>query len=135
MGKMSDSEKKILQELNQLEDNMIQTIQEIVQVKSVAGEPTKDAPYGTGPKEALVKMLEISERLGFETVNMENQIGYAVYGEDTDEDYIASVGHLDVVPEGEGWKFPPYSAEIEDGFMYGRGVLDNKGPLMTTLFA
>lgn len=135
MGKMSDSEKKILQELNQLEDNMIQTIQEIVQVKSVAGEPTKDAPYGTGPKEALVKMLEISERLGFETVNMDNQIGYAVYGEDTDEDYIASVGHLDVVPEGEGWKFPPYSAKIEDGYMYGRGVLDNKGPLMTTLFA
>lgn len=135
MGKMSKVEKKIMHELAQLEDSMIHSIQEIVQVKSVADKPTADAPYGTGPKEALVKMLEISKRLGFETVNMEDQIGYAVYGEDTDEDYIASVGHLDVVPEGEGWKFPPYSAEIEDGFMYGRGVLDNKGPLMTTLFA
>lgn len=132
---MSKVEKKIMHELAQLEDSMIHSIQEIVQVKSVADKPTKDAPYGTGPKEALVKMLEISERLGFETVNMDNQIGYAVYGEDTDEDYIASAGHLDVVPEGEGWKFPPYSAKIEDGYMYGRGVLDNKGPLMTTLFA
>lgn len=39
------------------------------------------------------------------------------------------------MPEGDGWRFPPYSAKIEDGTIYGRGVLDNKGPVMSTLFA
>ena len=132
---MTAVEKKILEEVNQLQDKMIENIQKIVQVNSVAGTPELDAPYGIGPKNALLTALEIAENLGFETVNFANKIGYAVYGDNSDEDYIASVGHLDVVPEGDGWKFPPFSAHIEEGVMYGRGVLDNKGPLFTTLFA
>ena len=128
-------EEQLLKEIDQLKDQMIHSIQEVVKVKSVAGEPKEDAPYGEGPKAALMRALDIAENLGFKTVNLDNQIGYAVYGDPADEDYIASVGHMDVVPEGDGWSFPPYSAQIEDGTMYGRGVLDNKGPIMTTLFA
>lgn len=128
-------EEQLLKEINQLKDQMIHSIQEVVKVKSVAGQPKEDAPYGEGPKSALMRALDIAENLGFKTVNLDNQIGYAVYGDPADEDYIASVGHMDVVPEGDGWNFPPYSAQIEDGTMYGRGVLDNKGPIMTTLFA
>lgn len=128
-------EEKLLKEIDLLKDQMIHGIQEVVKVKSVAGHPKEGAPYGKGPKAALMRALKIAETLGFETVNLDDQIGYAVYGDPTDEDYIASVGHMDVVPEGDGWNFPPYSAQIEDGTMYGRGVLDNKGPIMTTLFA
>lgn len=128
-------EEQLLKEIDQLKDQMIHDIQEVVKVKSVAGQPKEGAPYGEGPKAALMRALEIAETLGFETVNLDDQIGYAVYGDSADEDYIASVGHMDVVPEGDGWNFPPYSAQIEDGTMYGRGVLDNKGPIMTTLFA
>lgn len=128
-------EEQLLKEIDQLKDQMIHDIQEVVKVKSVAGQPKEGAPYGEGPKAALMRALEIAETLGFEPVNLDDQIGYAVYGDSADEDYIASVGHMDVVPEGDGWNFPPYSAQIEDGTMYGRGVLDNKGPIMTTLFA
>ena len=135
MEKMTLIEEQLLKEIDQLKDQMVKDIQEVVQVKSVAGQPKEKTPYGEGPKAALIRTLEIAEALGFETVNLDNQIGYAVYGDAADEDYIASVGHLDVVPEGDGWKFPPYSAQIEKGTMYGRGVLDNKGPIMTTLFA
>ncbi len=36
-------------------------------------------------------------------------------------------GHLDVVPaEQTGWKHPPFSAEIADGWLYGRGAVDMK---------
>ena len=37
-------------------------------------------------------------------------------------------GHTDVVPVGdlEKWTFDPFGAEIEDGFMYGRGAVDMK---------
>src|SRR5699024_2302917 len=135
MEKMTLIEEQLLKEIDQLKDQMIHDIQEVVKVKSVAGQPKEGAPYGEGPKAALMRALEIAETLGFETVNLDDQIGYAVYGDSADEDYIASVGHMDVVPEGDGWNFPPYSAQIEDGTMYGRGVLDNKGPIMTTLFA
>ena len=39
------------------------------------------------------------------------------------------MGHLDVVPVGEGWNHPPFSAyEDENGRIFARGILDNKGP-------
>lgn len=135
MEKMKTTEEHLLKEIDQLKEQMIENIQEVVKIKSVAGPAKEDAPYGEGPKKALLHTLKIAEALGFQTVNLDNQIGYVVYGDASDEDYIASVGHLDVVPEGDGWKYPPYSAKIEEGTMYGRGVLDNKGPIMTTLFA
>lgn len=34
--------------------------------------------------------------------------------------------HLDVVPPGDGWQLPPFSGEIHDGFVWGRGALDMK---------
>ena len=83
-------------------------------------------------KNALVKTLQIAENLGFRTVNLDNHIGYAQYGDG--EGYIGVLGHLDVVKEGEGWKFPPFSGHIENGKMYGRGVLDNKGPIISALY-
>jgi len=45
------------------------------------------------------------------------------------------VGHLDVVPEGEGWKHKPFELTIEDGKIYGRGTIDDKGPMMASLYA
>lgn len=39
------------------------------------------------------------------------------------------LGHTDVVPTGpeELWRFPPFAAEIDDGWLYARGVADMKG--------
>jgi succinyl-diaminopimelate desuccinylase len=43
--------------------------------------------------------------------------------------HLCFAGHTDVVPEGhvDAWSHPPYAAEIEDGFVYGRGACDMKG--------
>lgn len=60
-------------------------------------------------------------------------VGYAEYG--TGEELIAVLGHLDVVPEGDGWTYPPYGGEIHDGKIYGRGTIDNKGPVIGALYA
>ena len=48
---------------------------------------------------------------------------------------IALNAHGDVVPPGEGWSRDPYSAEIADGWMYGRGVAVSKSDFATYLFA
>lgn len=116
-----------------LKNDIIGAVQEIIKVKSVEEEAKPGMPFGEGPANALEAALEIARNLGFKIVNLDNYVGYAEYGEG--DEYIAVLGHLDVVPEGDGWKYPPYGAEIHDGKIYGRGTTDDKGPIMSALFA
>lgn len=105
----------------------------LVAVNSVEGEPESGAPFGRGPAEALALALELAKGLGLETRNCEDMIGYAQVG--TGERYIATVTHLDVVPAGEGWSGDPFQMRERDGYIIGRGVMDNKGPLTLCLYA
>lgn len=118
--------------IDELKDDLIASTQEVLKIKSVEDEAKEGAPFGEGVNDSLICALEISKRLGFKTVNLDGYAGYAEYGEG--EDYIGVLGHLDVVPEGDGWTFPPYGAEIHDGKIYARGALDDKGPTMAALF-
>ena len=129
---------KIKKEVKKIQPELIETIRELVSIYSIQMEPEENAPFGKGPAEALNKALEISERLGFNTVNIDNKIGYAEYIPEEIrgyEEYIGIFGHVDVVPLGEGWKYPPLGGKIENNRIYGRGVLDNKGPILSNLFA
>ncbi|HEX9896169.1 MAG TPA: M20/M25/M40 family metallo-hydrolase [Dehalococcoidales bacterium] len=45
------------------------------------------------------------------------------------------LSHADVVPVSDGWSFPPFSGEIKDGFVHGRGALDCKGLVAAEAFA
>ncbi len=126
-------EEKILEKIEELSDEMIQTIIRMVQIDSVESEARPDAPFGEGVKKALDAALGTAEEMGFSTVNVDNYMGYAAYGEG--EEYVCAVGHLDVVPVGTGWKQPPFSGYEKDGVIYSRGVLDNKGPIFACLYA
>lgn len=44
-------------------------------------------------------------------------------------------GHIDVVPAGNGWKYPPFSATIKNNLMFGRGTADMKGSIASIVFA
>jgi succinyl-diaminopimelate desuccinylase len=44
-------------------------------------------------------------------------------------------GHFDVVPAGEGWTGDPFSGEVRDGRLYGRGSCDMKAGLAAAVFA
>jgi len=41
---------------------------------------------------------------------------------------VAVICHMDVVPPGDGWEFDPFSPQVKEGRIYGRGAVDNKGP-------
>lgn len=125
-------EQKIISQVNELGGEMLQGILELVKIDSIEGEAVPEAPYGEGVKAALEKALELGKGLGFSTVNLDNQIGYAAYG--TGENYVCAIGHVDVVPVGDGWKQPPFSGYMENGTIYSRGILDNKGPIMACLY-
>lgn len=111
----------------------LKDIQKIVRIKTVKEESTAGAPFGLGLKKGLEETLNIAKALGFKTVNLDNYIGYAEFGEG--EEYIGILGHIDVVPEGDHskWSVPPYSGEIVGKNMISRGALDNKGPIISAL--
>jgi succinyl-diaminopimelate desuccinylase len=54
---------------------------------------------------------------------------------DTDGPNILLNGHIDVVPAGDGWKYPPFSATVRDNLMFGRGTSDMKGSIAAIIFA
>jgi len=116
-----------------MKDEIVKSVQECVKIKSVEEEPTDGMPFGEGVHKCLEYCLRLSESLGFKTVNADNMIGYAEYGEG--DEMVAVLGHLDVVPEGDGWTYPPYGAEIHNGKIYGRGTTDDKGPTIGALYA
>lgn len=125
-------EKEILKEVDNIANDMIKSIIEVVKIDSVESGEERDAPFGKGVKLALDKTLDIAKGLGFNTYNLDNYIGYASYGES--EEYIAAIGHLDVVKPLKGWREPPFSGYTKDGVIYSRGILDNKGPILSCLY-
>ena len=94
---------KIKEEVKKIQPELIEKIRELVSIYSIQTEAEENAPFGKGLAEALDKALEISEKLGFNTVNIDNKIGYAEYvpEEIRDyEEYIGIFGHVDVAPLG-----------------------------------
>ena len=119
--------------LGRYKNQIISNLQDMVRIRSVGAPPLKGKPFGEGVHQALNLALETASDLGFRTVNHDGMIGYAEYG--SGKEMVAVLGHLDVVPEGEGWTYPPFGAEIHDGKMYGRGTTDDKGPTVAALWA
>ncbi len=117
-------------------EDVVADIDTLVRIPSVedTGKAAEGAPYGPGPREALTAALSIAERMGFETCDEQGHIGYAdLPGES--EGQIGIIGHTDVVPAGPGWTFEPYRVTRKDGFLIGRGVIDDKGPTVVALHA
>lgn len=130
-------ESKIKNIVNENSKDMIESIKAAVRINSVMDEDTatESMPFGKGVDESLRKTLEIAESLGFKTVYKDGYYGYAEIGEG--EELIGILGHIDVVPIGDEskWKFPPFSATEEDGYIYGRGAQDDKGPTIAAMYA
>ncbi len=125
---------KILDEIVlKMKDEMLQEISNVIKFRSVQGEPEPGAPFGTGVKNALDYVLELGEKCGFKSKNIDNYAGHVEFG--TEGKLFDVLGHLDVVPEGTGWSVDPYEGVIKDGYLWGRGAIDDKGPIVAALFA
>ena len=114
-------------------DRMIEGIQNNMLIPSVKGKPEAGAPYGKFVNMALEDALLQAKELGLRVKNIDHKIGYAEIGKG--DQMIAVLGHLDVVPAEGEWKHPPYEAVISEGILWGRGALDDKGPIIGALYA
>lgn len=124
-----DFEKKIKDD----RESLIRDIMKLVSIDSVESKPAEGMPFGEGPAKALQCYLDLAEEAGLQTENFDNYAGHADYG--NGEETVGILGHVDVVPCGEGWNCDPFRPRIIDGKLYGRGVLDNKGPMVVCLHA
>lgn len=120
-------------DLSKYTPEIVKNLQKLIRIKTVLDTPVEGGPFGQGNKECLEETLKICEELGFKVTNLDGYCGYAEVGEG--EELVGIIGHLDVVPEGEGWKYPPYSGEIVDGELWGRGTWDDKGPTIISIYA
>ena len=116
-------------------EQILEDIAALVAINSVEGTPEEGAPFGAGPRAALDKTLELAAGMGLATRNCENYIGYAELAGADPEKYLATICHVDVVPVGNGWTADPFTMRIQDGWLLGRGVADDKGPSILCLYA
>ena len=113
-------------------DALVRDVGRLVTVSSVQSGEVPGMPYGEGPAAALQTAAEILDELGFKPVNFENRVVTA----DLDgEPALGILAHLDTIAAGEGWGSDPLKLEIKDGVLYGRGVIDNKGPAVAAAYA
>lgn len=119
------------------EDDLLRDLKTLLAIPSVRDDEaaTPDAPLGPKTKEALTTWESMAERDGFRTGDFKGLVGYAELGDEDTAESIDVIGHLDVMPEGEGWTKEPFTPVIEDGRLYARGASDDKGPSMIAYYA
>lgn len=126
---------KLEQILNTLEAPMLNTLREWVRIPSLLGPALPGAPFGAQLRQMLDKAMADCQALGLKVEDFDGYICHADLGEGSDEEALAILGHLDVVPVGDGWTREPFGAEVADGKVYGRGTSDDKGPVVAALYA
>jgi succinyl-diaminopimelate desuccinylase len=113
-------------------EELVESVQRLIRIKSVESEPKDGMPFGEGLNDALLCYLGMASDMGFRTENIDGYAGHVEWG--NGDEIIGVLVHLDVVPEGDGWTHPPYSGEISENRIFGRGAIDDKGPAVSVLY-
>ena len=122
-------------------DQIVQSTVEILRFDSSQKPAVNGCPFGKETADCLAYFLELAQGMGFETRNYDNYVGEVIFGEGKD---FAILAHLDVVPAGSGWKYPPFGGVINDDpsdggvlgtKIWGRGAMDDKAPAIACLYA
>ncbi len=113
-----DLAKTILQKAEEYSGYTANNLSKLIKIKSLSGEEEEVA-------KALKQMME---EAGFDEVKIDG-LGNVIGRIGNGKKIIAIDGHIDTVDLGnaEDWEFPPLSGEIKDGFVLGRGSVDQSG--------
>lgn len=113
-----------------LEDEAIAFVRELIRIDSVnTGDPET---IGDGELRAARFVADRLAEAGYEPELIEPRPGRAsvvarLRGSDPAAGALVVHAHLDVVPvDAADWTHPPFAAEVEDGWLYGRGAVDMK---------
>lgn len=116
-------------------DQYLKDLNELVAIESTRDKEhaAVGMPFGPKPRQALDTMLNIAKRDGFDVKDIDGYAGVVEYGQG--DESVGVLGHLDIVPLGDGWTKDPLKVTLEDGYIFGRGVMDDKGPTLAAYYA
>ena len=116
--------------------SFLDDLEALVAVPSVVDEScaAAGAPWGLECYRVLCVAMDVLRRQGLAVVDCD---GYVAYGELAGEtsEQVATIAHVDVVPAGGGWTVEPYAVTRREGVLLGRGVLDDKGAALASIYA
>ena len=116
--------------------DLLKSLSEFISINSQYDEASisEENPFGYGVSDALKFIQELAKKDGFEVNNYDNKVVEIIYGRGKNN--LTIMAHADVVPEGTGWDQNPFElVEKKGGVLCGRGVADDKGPLLATYYA
>jgi di- and tripeptidase len=126
-----------------VEGMMTASLREFVSYKTVSSRPefTEDCRKGATFLGSLFRRLGAQVEM-LSTGGLHNPIVFAKFSGKLEpaekRKRILFYGHYDVVPadmKGDNWQTDPFQLTGRDGYLYGRGVTDNKGPIIAALYA
>lgn len=122
-------------EMQQYKGDMVADLIELISIPSLNDDEnaTDSAPFGEACNFALEWFLNKAKEDGFDVDNVDGYAGICSLGDFKES--VGVLGHLDVVPVGEGWSRDPFRGEVIDGILYGRGSGDDKGPTIAAYYA
>ena len=126
-------DQRVYELIDSYRDEYVETLRRWVNVPSVRSGAAEKAPFGPEVRRMLDTAMADARKLGFPVRDFDGYACDITLG--NAEEKIAVLGHLDVVPVGDGWTKPPFEGVMENGRMYGRGTNDDKGPALAALFA
>lgn len=118
--------------------NIAERLSKMIQIPTVSAEIDE---RGMGPFEEFIALLSKLYPLTHKHLKLEmvTELGMLLHwkGNDSALDPAVLMAHFDVVPvdENDAWSYPPFAGHIADGWVYGRGALDDKGPLIIVIEA
>lgn len=117
-------------------DEFVKELQDMTRIPSISRADLAEpgAPFGPDCRKMLDYALERGRYYGFETMDHEGYAGSICYGDP--DNALGLFAHLDVVPVGDGWIYPPFDGVYlpEHDAIIGRGCDDNKCAAVACLF-
>jgi len=126
-------DQKIHSLIDSYRDELVAALARWISVPSVKDTPAPGAPFGVEVRRMLDMAMADAAAMGFTAKDYDGYACDITLGDAPEA--VAVLGHLDVVPAGDGWQTPPFTAVIEDGKVIGRGSIDDKGPSLAALYA
>lgn len=110
----------------QYKDELLSDLNTLLSLESVDGVKDEDCA------KALAFMLKRAEDFGLSGAQVTERSGHVTLGDGGKD--CAVLSHLDVVPAGNNWSVNPFALSERDGRYYGRGIIDDKGASMISLY-
>lgn len=113
---------------------LVEDLKKLLSIPSVAEYDQNGYPMGPSCAQAADFLMETARHYGIETENDDYFCAVLNLPSKETTAQLGILGHLDVVPPGYGWKQDAFQPFEQKGFIFGRGAIDNKGPIMMAVY-